>query len=153
VSAPEPVRRRTGLTAALILAAVFVAGAVAGSAATRAHDHWAVLHAGMRMVHGPPGGDDLFAPAGALGRRLKLTPAQHDSIGRIVASERGRARAFMRQMRPRLEAHLDTTTRAIEAVLTPAQRTEFARLRAEYALDMHHRAMEAVHGMHPPPIR
>ncbi|HET6229366.1 MAG TPA: hypothetical protein VFE05_04750, partial [Longimicrobiaceae bacterium] len=86
--------RRAGLLAALSLVVTFLAGAVVGGAVVRAHDHRWFMH-GVAGMHGAPPEHDLFAPDGALGRRLKLTPAQHDSIEHIVRGERTRAQAML----------------------------------------------------------
>jgi Spy/CpxP family protein refolding chaperone len=145
---PRPRGRNVRLLAVLSLLVTFLAGAVVGGAVTRAHDHRWFMHGMPGMGHGGPAGHDLFAPDGELGQRLHLTPVQHDTIERIVQSERKRAQELMREMRPRVHAHFDSTTAAIEAVLTPQQRQEFARFRSKYRLDMHERAMSAVHGLH-----
>lgn len=128
--------RNVRLLAILSLLVTFVAGMAVGGALTRAHDHRWFMGGDH---HGPGGGPhNLFAPDGELGKRLNLTPQQSDSIGRIVQRERAGAEAFMREMRPRLRAHFDSVTTAIDGVLTPAQRSEFARFRTEHRLD-HHR--------------
>jgi Spy/CpxP family protein refolding chaperone len=128
--------RNVRLLAVLSLLVTFVAGMAVGGAVTRAHDHHWFMRGGM---HDPGRPHDPFAPDGELGERLKLTPPQRDSIQRIVQRERAGAEAFMREMRPRLRAHFDSLTTAIDAVLTPAQRAEFAKFRAEHRLDRHHR--------------
>ena len=133
--------RSLRLLAVLSLLVTFVAGAAVGCALMRAHDrHWFMHGMGGPGMGGPegPGGHDLFAPDGPLGKRLNLTGQQVDSIHRIVQAERASADAMMREMRPRLRAHFDSTTAAIDAVLTPAQRQEFARFRAEHRMERRH---------------
>jgi Spy/CpxP family protein refolding chaperone len=142
--------RHVRLLAALSLLVTFAAGMVVGGAVTRAHDrHWF-----MAGPHGPGGPQNLFAPQGELGRRLNLNAQQRDSIQHIVQREQAGAEAFMREMRPRLRAHFDSVTTAIDAVLTPTQRAEFAKFRTEHRLDHHHRGPGmggGGPGMPPPP--
>ena len=135
--------RNLRLLAALSLLMTFVAGAVVGCALMRAHDHhWFMreMHGRPGMAGGPPGPHDLFAPDGPLGERLHLTAQQTDSIHRIMKRERQDADLIMRDIRPRLRAHFEAAAAAIDSVLTPAQRAEFARFRAEHRMGpmMHH---------------
>jgi Spy/CpxP family protein refolding chaperone len=118
-------RGRAALLAALTLAAVFVAGAAVGAAVERARAPEPAPLAGPPPEGRPP----IFA--GPMGERLGLTARQRDSIQRIVERDRVRADTLYREFRPRLRARFDSTTAAVEAVLTPEQRAEWRRIREE----------------------
>ena len=120
--------RRLKLLALALLLATFVAGTLVGAALDRHH------FGGGGDRGGPsrgPSPESMFAPDGPLGKRLELTPAQRDTIARIVRRDRARADSLFREMRPRLRARFDSTTAAVEAVLTPGQRREFREFREE----------------------
>jgi hypothetical protein len=122
-------RLRPALLAALTLVAVFVAGAATGAAFERAR---APEPAAAPVAGPPPGGrPPIFAAEGPFAARLRLTAAQRDSIRAIVERDRLRADTLYREFRPRLRARFDSTTAAVESVLTEEQRAEWARIRAE----------------------
>lgn len=113
------------------LLATFLAGGLVGAAVERARggERWSErpgMERGPRR--GPP---PIFEAGGPLDERLRLTPQQRDTIRRIVARDRAKADSLFREMRPRLRARFDSTTAAVEAVLTPEQREEFRRFREE----------------------
>ena len=112
-----------------ILLITFAAGALTGAAFERVRGP----EAGEMGPRGPRGGPrpDMFAPESPLGRRLQLAPTQADSIQKIIERDRARADTLFRQIRPRLRARFDSTMAAVEAVLTPERRAEFARFREE----------------------
>jgi Spy/CpxP family protein refolding chaperone len=116
---------RSKLAAAALLAAVFIAGGAAG---------WGLRegtgHDGRRRNRGP---DAMVA---YLGRELKLTPAQSDSVRAIFARHRSEIEALWSQVRPGFDA-IKTRVRAeIDAQLTPEQRARHQRLVEE---SEHHR--------------
>jgi Spy/CpxP family protein refolding chaperone len=119
-------RTRAALLAGLTLLAVFVAGAAAGAAFERTRAP-AVQPIAAPVAEGRP---PIFA-RGPWMAQLDLSPAQRDSIQGIVERDRARADTLYREFRPRLSARFDSTTAAIEAVLTPEQRAEWQRIRAE----------------------
>lgn len=124
---PKPLRR-VRLRAFVVLLFTFVAGALVGMASERAlsaDEPARVERSGG--AHGP-GGQDRRA---ALADRLDLTPGQRASLDSIVAEDREKAGAILREMRPRLRARYDSTTTAIRAILTPEQQAEFDRYRQE----------------------
>lgn len=126
---PEASRtRRTRLLALASLLVVFVAGVLVGAAAEHARRERGFRGEPPRR----PGPPEIFAAQGELGRRLHLTAEQSDSIQRIILRDRAKADAIFREMRPRLRARFDSTSAAIDAVLTPEQRAEFRRLREEH---------------------
>ena len=121
---------RIRLLAFAALVVTFLAGALAGMAYER------VLSASEPPVEKREGrhgsrGAQAFAPDGPLGDRLDLTAEQRAKIERILAEDRTKARAIFREMKPRLRARFDSTTAAVREVLTPEQRVEFERYRAE----------------------
>lgn len=125
---------RLRLMTVLTLLATFAAGALVGAAITRAADDDRIprRHARMGREGRPPGPPPIFAEGSPVAERLGLSAAQRDSITRIVRRDRAKADSLYRQMRPRLRARYDSTTQAIEAVLTPEQRTEWRRMRERW---------------------
>ncbi|HEX2189555.1 MAG TPA: hypothetical protein VHG51_11685 [Longimicrobiaceae bacterium] len=125
---------RMRVLAVVTLLATFLAGGLVGAAVERARggEGWSERpRAGMERGprRGPP---PIFEEGGPLDERLRLTPAQRDTIQRIVERDRARADSLFREMRPRLRARYDSTVAAVEAVLTPEQREEFRRFREEH---------------------
>lgn len=120
-----PMPNRSKLSAVALLAAVFIAGGAAG---------WlfrdGTEHDGRPRRRGP---DAMVA---YLGRELKLTPAQSDSVRAIFVRHRPEIEAFWGQVRPRFDS-IKTRMRAeIDAQLTPEQRAKHQRLVEEAE---HHR--------------
>jgi Spy/CpxP family protein refolding chaperone len=127
--------RRTLLLALLTVALAFGAGTAVGAALERARRPEpppALLPRDAEPAGsmGPRGRPPIFAE-GPVAERLGLDRTQRDSLQRILAAERARADDLYREFRPRLRARYDSTTEAVEAVLTPEQRAEWARIRAE----------------------
>ena len=60
--------------------------------------------------------------------RLDLTREQRDKIEDILLDGRKEAEALRRELRPKLEAHLDSVRKRIADVLTPEQRKTFEQL-------------------------
>jgi Spy/CpxP family protein refolding chaperone len=124
--------RRMKLVAVLTLLVVFVAGGLVGAAVERGRDH------GGRRGEGPPRGDrrggppPMFAEGSPIARRLNLTDAQRDSIERITERDRVRADSLFRETRRGMRARFDSTMTAVDAVLTPAQRAEWQKIRQEW---------------------
>lgn len=63
-----------------------------------------------------------------LTRQLQLTPEQADTIDSIMNRRSGEFRALRAELRPRVQALVDSVHASIEQVLTPAQRDVFRRL-------------------------
>jgi len=63
--------------------------------------------------------------------RLNLSPDQKKQFHAILEANREQADAIRRELRPRLETHLDATRKQIAAVLTPEQRTSFEAMVSE----------------------
>jgi Spy/CpxP family protein refolding chaperone len=119
--------RRMHLAAVLTLLMVFAAGALVGAALER-HHHGGPPRGAIPRGGGPP---PMFAEHSRIAERLKLTPDQRDSIERITAHDRAHADSVFHHTRGEMRAHLDSTMRAVEAVLTPAQRAEWRRIHQE----------------------
>jgi Spy/CpxP family protein refolding chaperone len=120
---------RMRVLAVLTLLVVFVAGGLVGAAVERGRDH------GRR--DGPPRGSarrgppPMFAEGSPLAERLELTPAQRDTIEKLTTRDRTRADSVFRETRLGMRARFDSTMTAVEAVLTPEQRTEWQKIRQE----------------------
>ena len=108
------------LAAVGLLAAVFVAGGLAG---------WGGREAVERDERGMgPGRHGPDAIVAYLGRELDLSGAQRDSIRAIFARHRPETDALWAQVRPRFDS-IKTRVRAeIDAQLTAEQRTKHQQL-------------------------
>jgi Spy/CpxP family protein refolding chaperone len=117
---------RSKLAAVGLLAAVFVAGGLAG---------WGGHEAAERDERGMgPGRHGPDAIVAYLSRELSLSAAQRDSIRAIFARHRPETDALWAQVRPRFDS-IKTRMRAeIDAQLTPEQRAKHQQLidRAEH---------------------
>lgn len=124
----------------LVLAAAFVAGALAATAAGR------VLYAD------PPAAEAVSASGDCENRRvnlldqLELTQDQRARIDGILERRRGETDRFWSDAGPKLSAIMDSTRAEIRSVLTPAQREEYDRIRAERKAAKDAERKEAGHG-------
>lgn len=115
--------RRTRLTGAVVLATVFVVGALSGAAIDRAlsgrdassHDRAEQRDRQARAHH------YVF-------EQLDLTQQQRARIDSVLDVRRNQVTAFWDSAGPHWRAIVDSTKAGIRAVLTPAQRTEYERL-------------------------
>ena len=112
---------RSKLAAVGLLAAVFVAGGLAGWGGHEAADH-----------DGPGGGggsrrgpEKMIA---YLSHELKLSDAQRDSVRAIFARHRPETDSLWAQVRPRFDSIKARMRAEIDAQLTPAQREKHQRL-------------------------
>jgi Spy/CpxP family protein refolding chaperone len=112
---------KSSRTAALLLLAAFLLGALAGGAA--------MALAGRPAAMGPGGrSQGSSGYLARLSRDLNLTPVQQDSVGAILKRFEPRMDSIWQDFRPRfdtLRAELRTT---INAQLTPDQQRQYARL-------------------------
>jgi hypothetical protein len=115
------------LLAGLTLVAAFAAGTVTGVAVERVRTPEPTAPLRPPGEGRPP----IFAADGPLAARLELSDAQRDSVRSILVRERARADTLYGEFRPRLRARMDSSTAAVESVLTPEQRAEWHRIRAE----------------------
>jgi Spy/CpxP family protein refolding chaperone len=121
---------RMRLLAVLSLLFVFVAGGLVGAAVERGR------HDGPRDGRPPRearrgGPPPMFAEGSPLAERLKLTPAQRDSIEKLTTRDRTRADSVFRETRRGMRTRFDSTMQAVAAVLTPEQRAEWQKIREE----------------------
>jgi Spy/CpxP family protein refolding chaperone len=120
-----PMPNRSKLSAVALLAVVFIAGGAAG---------W-LIHESTEHDRRPRGrGPD--AMVAYLGRELKLTPAQSDSVRAIFARHRPEIETLWGQVRPRFDSIKAEVRAEIDAQLTPDQRARHQRLVEE---SEHHR--------------
>lgn len=121
----EIMLNRSKLAAVGLLAAVFLAGGLAG---------WGGREAtGRDRGRGRRGPDALVS---YLSRELDLSSAQRDSVRAIIARHRPETDALWAQVRPRFDS-IKTRMRAeIDAQLTPSQRVKHQQL---IDRDEHHR--------------
>jgi Spy/CpxP family protein refolding chaperone len=143
-------RTKGWITAAALLIAVFMAGALSAVAVvqlTRPSPEWVDGRParggpdggpGFRRgrdgrfggMRGPDGGrSELFLDM--LTERLALSDEQQDQIREIFLSREQAAEEVMRGMRERLRSALDSTDLEIRGVLDPEQQDEFDRFQEE----------------------
>jgi Spy/CpxP family protein refolding chaperone len=110
---------RSKLAAVGLLAAVFVAGGLAG---------WGGREAAERDGRGGPrhGGPD--AMVAYLSRELDLRSAQRDSVRAIFARHRPETDSLWARVRPRFDSIKARMRAEIDAQLTPEQRTRHQQL-------------------------
>ena len=108
---------RSKLAAVGLLAAVFVAGGLAG---------WGGREAADRDGRGPGRGPD--AMVAYLSRKLDLSPAQRDSVRAIFARHRPETDSLWARVRPRFDSIKARMRTEIDAQLTPEQRTRHQQL-------------------------
>ncbi|HEV2670160.1 MAG TPA: periplasmic heavy metal sensor [Gemmatimonadales bacterium] len=110
---------RSKIAAVGLLAAVFVAGGLAGWGGHEAADHDGPGRGGQR------GPDAMVA---YLSHELKLSDAQRDSVRAIFTRHRPETDSLWARVRPRFDS-IKTRMRAeIDAVLTPEQRAKHQQL-------------------------
>ncbi len=108
---------RSKLAAVGLLAAVFVAGGLAG---------WGGREAAEHDGRGPGRGPD--AMVAYLSRKLDLSPAQRDSVRAIFARHRPETDSLWARVRPRFDSIKARMRTEIDAQLTPEQRTRHQQL-------------------------
>ncbi len=136
------------MAAAALLISVFMAGGLAGVAVWQVVDRAAAPNRAERFDRrgferrGPPRGGRSpggpggarspgmasFAPmwlAGRLADELDLTEDQQALIEGIITDREAESAELLRELRPRLEAQLDSTNSAIRALLTADQQDLF----------------------------
>ena len=110
---------RSKLAAVGLLAAVFVAGGLAG---------WGGREAAARDARGLGGRHGPDAVVAYLSRELKLSDAQRDSVRAILERHRPETNALWAQVRPRFDSIKARVRAEIDAQLTPEQRTQHKQL-------------------------
>lgn len=116
---------RSKLAAVGLLAAVFIAGGLAG---------WGGREAAERDDRGPGGRRGPDALVAYLTRELDLSAVQRDSVRAVIARHRPETDALWAQVRPRFDSIKARMRSEIDALLTPEQRTRHQQLieRAEH---------------------
>ncbi|HEX8694010.1 MAG TPA: hypothetical protein VF746_16425 [Longimicrobium sp.] len=122
-----PSSSRTRLLGLALLAAVFVAGGLAGAA----------FHsvAEARPAAGAQAAKECDGPRGKRDRiidQVNPTPEQRARIDAIMERRHAQMDAFWNGEGRRMKAIVDSTREEVRAVLTPEQRAEYDRLRAEH---------------------
>jgi Spy/CpxP family protein refolding chaperone len=113
---------RSKLAAVALLAAVFLAGGLAGWGGHEAAEHEGRGGRGEASRRGP---DAMVA---YLTKELKLSDVQRDSVRAIFARHRPETDSLWARVRPRFDS-IKTKMRAeIDAVLTPEQRAHHQQL-------------------------
>lgn len=119
---------RSKILGAVLLVATFLAGGLAGAASLR------VLSAAEPTPTLPPG-THCHGPHEKRGGRwleqLNLSVEQRTQVEGIMERRRAQTSAFWENEGSRLRALVDSTRSEIRSVLTPAQREQYDRLRAE----------------------
>jgi Spy/CpxP family protein refolding chaperone len=110
---------RSKLAAVGLLAAVFVAGGLAGWGGREAVEH---------DGHAPGGGRGPDAMVAYLSRELDLSAAQRDSVRAIFARHRPETDSLWARVRPRFDSIKARMRAEIDAQLTPEQRTRHQQL-------------------------
>ena len=120
--------RKSRLVAGLVIVLVLIAGIAIGFFA----------HQALPWRHGPPGFGIGGPPPGhggvkdrmlaRLDRDLKLTPSQHATIDTVLTRREADLKSLMAETRPRFDSIAARTRSDIQAVLTPQQRDEFAKI-------------------------
>lgn len=108
---------RSKLAAVGLLAAVFVAGGLAG---------WGGREAAERDDRGPRRGPDAWVAY--MSRELDLNAAQRDSVRAIIARHRPETDSLWARVRPRFDSIKARMRTEIDAQLTPEQRTRHQQL-------------------------
>lgn len=120
--------RRARLLGALLLAVVFVGGAFGGAAI----DRLVVGGASEKSARAERNCDgDRDGHRGSLIDQIDLTPEQRERVDQVLERRRVQLDSFWVAARPQLRAIVDGTRDEIRAIMTPEQRAEYDRLRAE----------------------
>jgi len=119
--------KRSTLTVALSLLAVFASGIVVGVVGDR------YFAQPQRAAQRGPRSPDEYRRAYVeeMSKRLKLTPGQLNQLNQILDETREQFRQLREKQRPEVRALQEKQTERINAILTPEQREEYARMRKE----------------------
>lgn len=121
---PTRGRARTTILAAIVLLVTFAAGFVSGIAGHRAFLFRHRADRGTRHM-------TQFV-VNRLDAKLDLTDAQRAQIAQILDRRHQRMAAARNDMHKRMRAEIDQANAEIAAVLTPAQREEFNKLKMHF---------------------
>lgn len=119
--------KKSALRAALYLGLTFVAGAAVGIFGNR-------LYMGQGVsadVKPRRSGEYRKVYVAEMENRLKLDTDQMQRLGQILDQTENQFRQLNEKHRPEYHAIHDAQIEQISTILTPAQRTEYAKLRSE----------------------
>ncbi len=111
---------------AMYLGLVFASGAVLGAFGQRLYSASSVS---ARTTRNPE--EFRKRILATMERRLSLTPDQESKVNVILDETRARVHEVNQRTRPELEAIHQEQQSKINAILTPAQQTEYAKMRQE----------------------
>jgi len=118
------VSSNTRTAAVVVVIVAFVAGILVGVAG----DHLYLIHSGRLFPrHASHFAADRMTEH--LGRELQLSPQQKTQVQQIIEKHRAKIDETMSSVRPQVRQELDATNAEIEKILTPDQKTKFAKLR------------------------
>ncbi len=124
-------RARRALVAALLLAATFATGVVAGVAGDRmvlVRQARILPREGMRFVS--------TRIVHAMDRELDLSDAQRAQVEQILGERQKRIEKVWSGIRPQVRAEIDHTNHEIESILTDEQKPKFQKLTARWEARM-----------------
>jgi len=116
---PTPSASNARTTAIAVVIIAFIAGVFVGIAG----DHLLIIH------HLFPRHFGSRPIAERLDRELHLTPQQKTQVQQILDRHRARIDAMMGNVRPQIRQEIDATNAEIDKILTPDQRTQFAKMK------------------------
>lgn len=125
---------RARVLGALLLLVVFAAGAMSGVAYTRTKRQG--INVNVRMVATDKLPRELQA--------LNPTPAQADSLRKVLHDGQLRTMRVLNDFEPRLRVAMDTLDAEIHAILTPDQRVKFDATRKQRSENTVERSIDTV---------
>lgn len=118
--------RRSNLTLALSLLIVFASGIVVG---VLGHNYFLKREVAARAPRSPE--EFRKAYVEEMRNRLKLSGPQVEHLNQILDETREQFRQLREKQRPEVKALQDAQTARINAILSPEQQQEYARMRKE----------------------
>jgi hypothetical protein len=120
--------RKSRLVAGLVIVLVLVAGIAVGFFVHQTPPWRHRPGFGIGSPQPGQGGAVKDRMLARLDRDLKLTPSQHATIDTVLTRREADLRTLMAETRPRFDSIAARTRSDIQAVLTPQQRDEFAKI-------------------------
>lgn len=123
------VPRRTRWLGFAVLVVTFTVGASAGAAFDRIVSVGAVVEAPVAEEAARP--EAIGIHEGSIYDHIDLTPEQRETIDSILARRKAEMDAIWEEVGPRMRQLARGANAEIRALLTPEQREEYSRIRAE----------------------